>query len=62
MREPWPEMLDVYLGTIDRQDLEKGFMAPDRHISWELGIQWAKELSGGRMVKHPRSCLEEVVE
>ena len=62
MREPWPEMLDIVLGTVDREDLEKGFMVPDRHIAWGLGIDWVKELFGGKLVKHPKSHLEDVVE
>ena len=38
VREPWPDKLDMYLGTVDRQDLEREYMAPDRHVWWNYRI------------------------
>lgn len=39
----WPEMIDILLGTVDREDLEKGWLKPDREIWWEKGIPWIQE-------------------
>ena len=64
MREPWPEMLDILLGTVDRRDLENSYMAPDRHIRWNTGIEWVRRLfnGGSVMAKHPLSNLSDTVE
>ena len=58
------EIFDVVLGTLDREDLEREWMAPDRHCWWDCGIKWVQELSnGGRVLPaHPRSRVDEFVE
>lgn len=38
MPEPWPPMLDVYIGTIDREDLDTEYMEPERQLWWDWGI------------------------
>ena len=65
MPEKWPDMLDIMLGSIDREDLEKGYMVPDRQFWWNSGIAWFQKLYDGgerRISKHPSSSLSETVE
>ena len=46
----FPEVFDVILGTLDREDLENEWMAPDRHCRWSGGIGWIQELTNGGKV------------
>ena len=58
------EIFDVILGTMDREDLEGEWMAPDRHCWWDCGIKWVQELSNGGkgLPAHPRSRVDEFVD
>lgn len=38
----WPRMIDIWLGTIDREDLEHEWMKPDTQVYCHLGIDWVK--------------------
>ena len=38
MPEGWPEMLDILMGTIDREDLVKQNLRLEIHFLWEKGI------------------------
>ena len=63
MPESWPEMLDILMGTVDREDLEKDELRPERHVWWEKGIGWVKALfseGNGEMPKHPLARLTDV--
>lgn len=42
--EDMPGMVDFVLGTVDREFLETEALHPERHLWWELGIDWIKEL------------------
>ena len=44
MREHWPQMLDVLLGSIDRGDLKNELLVPDKHVFWESGVPWFTKL------------------
>ncbi len=61
MGEGFPEIFDVILGTLDREDLEKEWMAPDRHCWWSCGINWVQDLSNRRKVLpvHPTYKVNE---
>lgn len=63
MGEGFPEIFDVILGTLDREDLEQEWMAPDRHCWWSCGIKWVQELSNGGKVLpvHPSFKVNEIV-
>ena len=64
MPEGWPAMLDILMGTIDRADLERVELRPERHVWWEKGIEWVKTLfseGDGGMPKHPLARLTDVV-
>ncbi|TVY81167.1 hypothetical protein LSUE1_G006291 [Lachnellula suecica] len=60
----FPKIFDVVLGTIDRADLEKDWMAPDRHCWVSCEIEWIKELTNGApsMPRHPSFKLDEHAE
>lgn len=65
MPEGWPQMLDILMGTIDREDLEREELRPERHVWWDMGIGWIKELFGKGdegMPKHPLARITDFVE
>ena len=41
----WAEMVDIFLGTIDREYLEKYQLSPERQVFWDVGIDWIKKFS-----------------
>lgn len=52
MPESWPDMLDILLGTMDREDLEKchdekdggrGLLEPDVQLWCDYGISWLRK-------------------
>lgn len=45
MPEGWPDMLDISLGSIDREDLDGEAMIPERQVWWDCGIDWVRKLS-----------------
>lgn len=51
----WPPMLDIWLGTVDRQFLEEEWMAPERMLWCEKGIGWVRRLAraGHAVPEHP---------
>lgn len=60
----WPPMLDIWLGTVDRQDLEKGYMKPERMLWCEKGVPWVRELArngAGGIPEHPLTKIDKVV-
>ena len=64
MPKEWPEMLAILMGTIDREDLERAELRPERHLWWEKGIDWVQKLfseGDGGMPKHPSVWLTDVV-
>lgn len=63
MVEGYPDIFDVVLGTIDRGDLEKDWMRPERQLWWDCGIKWVQELASGgiEIPCHPKSKPSEAV-
>ena len=61
----WIEMLDVLLGTIDREDLEGHQLSPERQLWWDCGIEWVRRLSkegmGKEVPRHPTYKPDEFV-
>ena len=41
----FPDMLDLVLGTVDREDLEGEAMAPERHLWWDCSFKWVRNFS-----------------
>ena len=65
--ETFTDVLDVYLGTVDRHILDNGdMMATEHDMNWRNGLGWYKKvLAGGEAgearVKHPNSALGETL-
>ena len=60
----WPRMLDILLGTVDREDLEEEYMRPERMIWCEKGVPWIRQLArngAGGIPEHPLSKIDKVV-
>ncbi|TVY60693.1 hypothetical protein LSUE1_G010391, partial [Lachnellula suecica] len=56
MPEGWEPMLDIWTGTIDRADLEEGWMKVERHVWVEKGVDWVNNIAcegSGGVPKHP---------
>ena len=51
----WPKMLDLWLGTLDRESLEQEYMKPERKLWCHYGILGSEILSdhGSRTPCHP---------
>ena len=61
----WPKMLDIWLGTVDREDLEKDWMAPERMMWCEKGVPWIRELArhgAGGVPEHPLTKIDVLVD
>ena len=61
----FPEMLDIALGTVDREDLKEEAMAPERHIWWDYGFEWVQNLSrkgSGGLPVHGTYLVNELKE
>jgi hypothetical protein len=39
-----PDMVNILLGTVDREDSEKGCLGPQRELWWDMRIPWVREL------------------
>ena len=62
MPDGWPDMLDIVLGTVDREDLELDSLVPERQLWWDKGISWVQKFSeSGAMTlpKHPLYKINE---
>ena len=62
MPEGWLDIFDVLVGSMDREFVEKDWMAPDRHCWVGCEIDWVKTLTSGgkKLPRHPRSQLNEL--
>jgi hypothetical protein len=64
MPEGWPDMLDIVLGTVDREDLEKD-LAPEREMWQDRGIPWIQNfarIGSGGIPRHPLADINIVKE
>jgi hypothetical protein len=53
--EGWPRMLDIWIGSVDQEDLEKDWLIPERHLWWDVGIEWIRKFGAegsGGVPKH----------
>ena len=64
MVEGFPDIFDTVLGTVDRGDLEKDWLAPERHCWWSKGVPWVQDLVRGglRIPKHPTFKVGEIAD
>jgi hypothetical protein len=64
MPEGWPDMLDIILGTIYREDLEGDALQPERQLWWDCGIDWIQKMATqgvGSLPKHPSYNVDAIV-
>lgn len=62
-------MLDVVLGSLDKESLETPGVRPDRHFYWRYGVEWVQNLvaegdgsiRGEPLPRHPESSRRECV-
>lgn len=57
-------MIDFWLGTIDREDLDKDYMAPERMVWCHLGVDWIRKFargSTGEIPEHPLTKIDKIV-
>lgn len=57
-------MLDLWLGTIDREDLDDARMRPERQLWCAKGIGWIRDFArrgGDGVPMHPTTKLDELV-
>ncbi|KAK5165731.1 uncharacterized protein LTR77_008654 [Saxophila tyrrhenica] len=60
----WPTMLDLWSATIDREDLEKEYMAPERMVWCHYAVPWVGKLAregAGGIPEHPLTKIDKVV-
>lgn len=65
MPEGWPDMLDIVLGTVDREDLSKEDLRLDRQLWWDYGIGWVRDLvthGTSEIPRHPDYRVDVLVE
>ena len=58
-------MIDILLGTVDRSDLDSGWLEPERHLWWDYRTDWVQQFASdgaGELVKHPNYNVNEIVE
>jgi rhodanese-related sulfurtransferase len=58
----WPPMINFWLGTVNREDLEI-LGSPERMLWCEKGIPWVRELArngAGAIPEHPTTKIDEV--
>lgn len=66
--ETFQDVMDVYLGTVDRHILDDGdTMAIEHDLCWKDGLRWYKKVlaggeAGAKRVKHPNWALGDVLE
>ncbi|KAE9369025.1 hypothetical protein N431DRAFT_428696 [Stipitochalara longipes BDJ] len=51
LMESWPDMVDILLGTVDREYLEKDWLKPERELWWDMGVPWIRDLTRGGTIK-----------
>lgn len=63
--DPWPRMLDIWIGSVDQADLEKEWLVPERHLWYDVGIEWIRKFGSegsGGVPKHGTYKVDEEVE
>lgn len=61
----WPKMLDIWLGTVDREDLEGEQLVPERQLWCDKGVNWIRKFAtagAGGIPEHPLSKINVVVD
>jgi hypothetical protein len=62
-------MVDIVMGSLDKESLEMEGVRPDRHFYWNHGVEWVKNvitggdgtLNGEKLPRHPDGSRVDVV-
>jgi rhodanese-related sulfurtransferase len=58
----WLKMLDIWLGTVDREDLDDGDkMEPERQMWCDMGVGWIRRFARNGIPEHPLSKIDQVL-
>ena len=60
----WPTMLDLWSATIDRECLDKEYMAPERMVWCHFAVPWIQKLArqgAGGIPEHPLTKIDKVL-
>lgn len=60
----WPTLVSIWSGTIDREHLDKDYMAPERMVWCYDGVPWIRKLAAegaGGIPEHPLTKIDKVV-
>jgi hypothetical protein len=58
----WPTMIDIWLGTVDREDLDKDYMVPERMVWCHYGVPWIRQFAhdgSGGIPEHPLTKIDK---
>jgi rhodanese-related sulfurtransferase len=59
----WPKMLDILLGTVDREDLDDGAkLAPERQLWCDMGVGWIRWFARNGIPEHPTTKIDQVID
>lgn len=59
----WPKMLDLWLGTVDREDLDDGDkMVPERQLWCDMGVGWIRRFARNGIPEHPTSKIDQIID
>ena len=64
MPDGWSDFVDIMLGTVDREQLDQPWMAPEREENFNSGISWARAAAAKGLAgpKHPALLLGQFVD
>jgi rhodanese-related sulfurtransferase len=56
-------MLDILLGTVDREDLDDGEkFAPERQLWCEMGVGWIRRFARNGIPEHPTTNIDQIID
>jgi rhodanese-related sulfurtransferase len=59
----WPKMLDLWLGTVDRKDLDDGDkMEPERQLWCNMGVGWIRRFARSGIPEHPLTKIDQIID
>lgn len=59
----WPKMLELWLGTVDREDFgNDDDLAPERQLWCQSGVDWIKRFARNGVPEHPLSRIDHVID
>lgn len=62
--DAWPRMLDIWIGSVDQAILQRDWLVPERHLWWDVGIEWVRKFGAegsGGPARHGSYRVDEEV-